>query len=102
MYVDVRDLAQAQVLAYENPKAANQRFLISNGNYNWQEVVDAAHKYFPNQTKAQKGDPGQFPKPVFSIDNSKSKAVLGLTYTPKEVTIRDTVTQLVNFEKQGK
>src|SRR5262245_29694755 len=38
LYVDVRDVAMAHVLALENPKAENQRYAISAAQYSNQEV----------------------------------------------------------------
>jgi len=102
IYADVRDLALAHRLAFETPGASNQRFLISNGNYDWQDVVDAAHKYFPDQAKAHRGTPGVHPPKKFSVDTTKSVTKLGVAYHPKEETLRDTITQLVELEKQGK
>jgi nucleoside-diphosphate-sugar epimerase len=36
--VDVRDVALAQVLAYENPKSSGQRYLITAEPFAWEEV----------------------------------------------------------------
>ena len=38
LYVDVRDIAMAHILALENPKAANQRYAIVGAQYSNQEV----------------------------------------------------------------
>eukprot|EP00026_Physarum_polycephalum_P011077 Phypoly_transcript_11273.p1 GENE.Phypoly_transcript_11273~~Phypoly_transcript_11273.p1 ORF type:complete len:331 (+),score=53.53 Phypoly_transcript_11273:121-1113(+) len=100
MYIDVRDLAQAHLLAYQKPEASNQRFLPTNGNYCWQEVVDYAHEHFPGQIKAKKGNPGHFPEVVGRADNSKSRTILGLTYRPKEQTFHDTISQFLSFEQK--
>jgi len=102
VYVDVRDLALAHLLAFENPKASGQRYLALGGNFNWQEVVDLAHKEFPNQTKARVGKPGTHPPTQFLADNTKTRTELGLTYRPKEETFRDIIAQLIQFEKEGK
>ena len=40
LYVDVRDIAMAHVLAMENPKAANQRYTCVSAQYSNQEVHD--------------------------------------------------------------
>lgn len=39
LYVDVRDIAMAHVLAMENPKAANQRYAVVGAQYSNQEVA---------------------------------------------------------------
>jgi len=100
-YVDVRDVAIAHILAFENPKASNQRYLISKGDYDWQEVADHAHKHFPNKAKAKLGNPGKYHEPNHCVDNSKSRTHLGLTYRPKEETYHDTIKQILDLEAQG-
>ena len=37
MYVDVRDIAQAHILAIQTPAAGEQRFIISSGPFKWQD-----------------------------------------------------------------
>jgi hypothetical protein len=61
-------------------------------------VVDFAHKIFPNQLKAKKGYPGDFPKPFGLPNNTKSQQILGLTYCPKEATYHDTISQFLQDE----
>jgi nucleoside-diphosphate-sugar epimerase len=38
LFVDVRDIAMAHVLAMENPKAGNQRYTVVSAQYSNQEV----------------------------------------------------------------
>jgi len=99
--VDVRDIADAHLLAYERSEP-NQRYLIASENFNWQEVLDLTHKFFPNQTKAKVGNPGVPIAPRLKFDNSKSRTKLGLNYRSKEETFKDAIAQLLEFEKQGK
>lgn len=40
LFVDVRDIALAHILALESPKAANQRYLVASSQYSNQEVLD--------------------------------------------------------------
>jgi len=101
VYVDVRDIALAHKLAYETPAASNQRYIITNKNYTWQEVVDIAHKFFPNQTKADVGQPGNYQQPNWHVDNSKSLKELQIVYTPKEDTFKDAIAQILQFQEQG-
>lgn len=118
LYIDVRDLAAAHILAFEKPEVSNQRFLTTPGNYSFQEVyslpcrfwtlsnllqiVDIAHKLFPGKIKASKGTPGVY-LPVNTVaDNTNVKKVLGLTFRPKEETFKDAIAQLLEFEAQGK
>lgn len=47
LYVDVRDIAMAHVLAMENPKAVNQRYAVVGAQYSNQEVGTCV----PNQSE---------------------------------------------------
>jgi hypothetical protein len=46
LYVDVRDIAMAHVLAMESPKAANQRYTVTGAQYSNQEAFN--HTIFAN------------------------------------------------------
>lgn len=93
MHVDVRDLAQAHVLAIENPKAANQRFLTIAQVASERELRDIMEKNFP-EIRGKLKDEVTETLPPFGIDNSKSIDVLGIKYRPLEETIVDTVKSL--------
>lgn len=91
-WVDVRDLAEAHLLAYERKDVANQRFIIAAGNYTNKEIVDtyknvADLRYVENlPTKLAPGldADGKPEEGLFTIDNSKSKRVLGIKYHTME------------------
>ncbi|KAL3952727.1 hypothetical protein ACCO45_012670 [Purpureocillium lilacinum] len=46
-FADVRDLAEAHVLALEKPAAAGKRYLIANSAYSYQQVCDIIRENFP-------------------------------------------------------
>ncbi|GLB36862.1 putative D-lactaldehyde dehydrogenase [Lyophyllum shimeji] len=102
-WIDVRDVAEAHVLALEKEAAGGERIIISAGSYVWQDWVDAANSLspspIPSHPRLPVGYPGARPdKPVASYDTSKEKRILGLKYHTKEETTRDT---LADFEKRG-
>lgn len=106
VWVDVRDIALAHVLAIESPAAANQRYLITAGNYSPQQVVDYMWKMYPQRAQEKnisKGSPGKlWPEGgVFSVDATKSQRDLGLKYRSFEESIRDTFARLVELESQS-
>jgi len=101
IFVDVRDLALAHVLAIEKEEAANKRFFVVAGYFSNREVAEIIEKDYPQYkeglpTKSTPG--GDYPNgkksDVYKIDNSRVKDVLGLTFTPLEKTIVDTVKSL--------
>ncbi|KAJ7342555.1 hypothetical protein DFH08DRAFT_874511 [Mycena albidolilacea] len=96
-WVDVRDLASAQVLALVTTSAGGERIIISAGPWVWQDWLDAA----PDSSKYQKGISGAGKDAVYKIqfNASKSARLLGMTaYRSKEETVRDT---MADWEVRG-
>ncbi|KAI0469622.1 3-beta hydroxysteroid dehydrogenase/isomerase family protein [Xylaria cf. heliscus] len=85
LFVDVRDLALAHVLALEKPEAAGQRFLVTAGNYSNAEIAQVIGEEYPEyRDRMPIGEalkPGERPATgVNGYDNRKSIEVLGLEY----------------------
>ncbi|KAG9099779.1 methylglyoxal reductase (NADPH-dependent) gre2 [Ceratobasidium sp. 370] len=107
VWVDVRDVALAHVLAMESSAAANQRYIIAAGNYSPQQVIDYIWDKYPGRAKEKeisKGSPGKlWPEGgVFSVDRVKSERDLGIKYRPFAETMRDTFARLEELEAQTK
>ncbi|RMZ71458.1 aldehyde reductase II [Pyrenophora seminiperda CCB06] len=47
LWVDVRDVAEAHVAAFEKPEAANKRFFVTAGYYSNKDICQAIKKNFP-------------------------------------------------------
>lgn len=96
IWTDVRDLAQAHVLAMEKEEAANKRFFITAGYFTNKGILEVVAKGQPDVlTKDTKTKPGDFPEEgIYGFDNSRSKEVLGLKYRPFDQAIKDTVESL--------
>jgi nucleoside-diphosphate-sugar epimerase len=98
-FADVRDVAKAHRLAYENPKSAGQRYFITSGNFGYQDVADILRKNPKIADKVPVGKPGTgVGVPVFKVDNSKARNELGLKFTDLETTISDTAEQFLVLE----
>ncbi|KAG8748738.1 methylglyoxal reductase (NADPH-dependent) gre2 [Ceratobasidium sp. 414] len=107
VWVDVRDVALAHVLAIESPVAANQRYIIAAGNYSPQQVIDYTWDKYPERVKEKeisKGSPGKlWPEGgVFGVDRAKSERDLGIEYRPFAKTMKDTFARLEELEAQSK
>ncbi|KAI1117884.1 3-beta hydroxysteroid dehydrogenase/isomerase family protein [Nemania sp. NC0429] len=93
LFVDVRDLALAHVLALEKPEAANQRFLVTAGNYSNAEIAQVISEEYPEyKDRMPVGEAlksGERPATgVNGYDNRKSIDVLGMQYrTLKESVV---------------
>ncbi|KAG8905657.1 hypothetical protein FRB99_008498, partial [Tulasnella sp. 403] len=91
----------------ERPQAANQRYLITAGNYSAQQQLDYIWKHHPERAQKYnitKGDP-EHPYPeggVYGADNSKSIRDLGLVYRDFDTMQKDTYARFEELEKEGK
>ncbi|KAH9832389.1 nad dependent epimerase [Teratosphaeria destructans] len=102
-FVDVRDVAQAHIKAYEKPEAANQRYFTTGGNFTYQEVVDIIHEHFPElKEKTPVGEAGEKGPKVFKVDTSKAQKELGIKFRGLEEVIVDTVRGLLKLEEETK
>ncbi|KAJ3772324.1 D-lactaldehyde dehydrogenase [Lentinula raphanica] len=103
-WIDIRDVALAHVLALQKEEAGGERLIILEGDFSYQNFIDAANALkpspIPSHTDLPKGNPGQKGKPIFPCDASKASKILGpeLVYRTKEETTRD---MLADFERRG-
>ncbi|KKY26739.1 putative nad dependent epimerase [Phaeomoniella chlamydospora] len=100
-FVDVRDVATAHLKAYEVPKAANERFFITAGNFSYQQICDIVRREFPDlKDKVPEGNVASgLGQDVYKVDNGKSKTILGIEYRDLETCVNDTVKSLLEVEK---
>ncbi|KAG5351252.1 hypothetical protein C0989_007228 [Termitomyces sp. Mn162] len=119
-FIDVRDVAEAHVLALENEAAGGERIIISAGPFIWQQwgkclptgphfniadraPVDVANSLslpIPSHSKLPIGYPGlaDTAKLPVEFDTRKAARILGLTYLNQEQVTRDSLT---DFVKRG-
>ncbi|KIO21177.1 hypothetical protein M407DRAFT_80654 [Tulasnella calospora MUT 4182] len=108
VWIDVRDLAEAHVLAWcDAAIAANQRYIVSQGNFSPQMFVDYIWKHYPERAAAKginKHSPGKYysDEGIYGVDTSKSVKDLGMKYTPIEDMLRDTLKRFEDLEAEGK
>jgi nucleoside-diphosphate-sugar epimerase len=93
LWIDVRDLAEAHVLAFEKPEAAGQRFFTTAGYFSNKRIADVIREAYPELADKlpSKDTPDDFPADTYGYDNSKSIKILGLTYRTLSESIKDTV-----------
>lgn len=100
VWVDVRDLAESHIAALEEPAASNQRFLLSAGDFDHQQIADILRSKLPSELGASVpvGTPGErLTGTHFTTDSSKAMKTLGVTYRSLESCILDLATQLLKF-----
>ncbi|RAH68788.1 SDR family oxidoreductase [Aspergillus aculeatinus CBS 121060] len=100
-FVDVRDVAEAHLRAYQVIEAGNERFFICKSNFTYQQFVDALRANLLDiKGRVPIGNPGagEVPSDVYTIDTSKSQRILGLKYRPLEEAIVDAARSLLKIE----
>ncbi|KZT02608.1 NAD(P)-binding protein [Laetiporus sulphureus 93-53] len=88
-WIDVRDLADAHLLALQKEEAGGERIIISEGVFKWQDFVNAARKY---GAKIPEGDTSYDIKTAthdIMYDTSKAARLLGLKYHSIEQSTKD-------------
>ncbi|OJT04624.1 NADPH-dependent methylglyoxal reductase GRE2 [Trametes pubescens] len=97
-YTDVRDVAQALLLAVTKPAASGERIIASARSFKWQDFVVAASKTSNKVQPLQASYDAT--KEVYKVvyNNTKSKEVLGVTYRSLEETTADI---LKDWETRG-
>ncbi|ODV81309.1 NAD(P)-binding protein [Suhomyces tanzawaensis NRRL Y-17324] len=100
LFIDVRDVATAHVVALEKPEASNQRIILSAGPFSQQVILNEVHESFPELKHLPKGDPASTPKTLVRVmhgdlDDSKSREILGFEFIPFDKCINDSIAQLI-------
>ncbi|XP_073028201.1 cinnamoyl-CoA reductase CAD2-like [Primulina eburnea] len=87
-FVDVRDVAEAHILGFENPSASG-RYLLVGSVLTRSEVMEILQKLYPSMDvpKIAAGDP------AYQVCNKRAQD-LGVVFTPFEVSLKDMVESL--------
>lgn len=102
-WVDVRDVALAHINAMTIPEASGKRFYLINGYHTNKEIAHVIAQMSPDLEAKLPPDfedmEEDIPPPGvrYRYDNTQSRKVLGIEYTPFDVMIRDTVDSLVKL-----
>nr|POF10571.1 tetraketide alpha-pyrone reductase 1 [Quercus suber] len=91
-WADVRDVANAHILAFESPSASGRYCLVGRVMHCY-EVVKILHELFPDLNLPEKSvDDNPF-APTYQVSKERAEN-LGLNFTPVEVSLKDTVESL--------
>ncbi|KAL4205168.1 hypothetical protein AMTRI_Chr01g135970 [Amborella trichopoda] len=91
-WVNVKDVAEAHILAYEVPSASG-RYCLVERVVHFSELVKLLHDLYPEYPVPQKCvDENPFP-PKFQVSKKKTQT-LGVNFTPLEVSLKETVESL--------
>lgn len=103
LYIDVRDLANAEVKALSSEKASNARYILSAGDFDNQQIADILRESFPDESfkaSVPVGQPGdRLTGTHYTTDCSKVRDELGLQFRPLLDSVLDLCSQLVALQK---
>jgi nucleoside-diphosphate-sugar epimerase len=104
LYVDVRDVARAHLLAAETPAAGGKRFVVCGGQLSLQRIANLLRGSLPAlEGRIPRGTPEEamVPEGSFEASSELARRVLQLDFRSAEDTIGDLATQLVEIENRG-
>ncbi|CAI0420726.1 unnamed protein product [Linum tenue] len=88
-FVDVRDVANAHIQAFEVPSASG-RCCVVGSMVHYTEALKIMHELYPNLPLSGNWENYETFQPQCKISQEKAKS-LGVNFTPLEVSLRDTV-----------
>ncbi|KAG6680453.1 hypothetical protein I3842_13G043800 [Carya illinoinensis] len=90
-WLDVRDVAIAHILAFENPSASG-RYCLVGRVIHCSESVKILRELFPDMKLPEKCEDDK-PFVIYMVSKEQAES-LGLNFTPVEETLRDTIESL--------
>lgn len=99
-FIDVRDVAKAHLLAFENENTINKRLYLTNGHFSTQMMLDIINKNIPElKGKIPSGNPGTGEQDILTLANTNNEAtrqLLNFDFVSLEDIVVDTVKQILN------
>ncbi|KAH9921282.1 D-lactaldehyde dehydrogenase [Amylocystis lapponica] len=97
-WIDVRDYADANIVALTKPEAGGERFVTSAGPGTWKDFGAAVRKVTKDLSVLD--EPGGCPETVlnFKFDTTKADTILGVKYHAMWESMRDI---LADFKSRG-
>ncbi|KAL0722809.1 hypothetical protein Bca4012_037408 [Brassica carinata] len=91
-WVNVKDVANAHIQAFENPDA-NGRYCLVERVAHYSEVVNILHDLYPDFQLPEKCADEKIYIPTYKVSKAKAES-LGVEFVPLEVSIKETVESL--------
>ncbi|KAH0894977.1 hypothetical protein HID58_057406 [Brassica napus] len=91
-WVNVKDVANAHIQAFENPEA-NGRYCLVERVAHYSEVVNILHDLYPDFQLPEKCADEKIFIPTYKVSKEKAES-LGVEFVPLEVSIKETVESL--------
>lgn len=99
-WVDVRDVALAHVRAMTAPEASGKRFYVVGGHFSNKQLARCIRESHPELRERLPSEEcaDDLPDDVYQFDNGRSREVLGLDYRSLEVSVKDTVDSILDWQ----
>ncbi|CAI5755996.1 unnamed protein product [Candida verbasci] len=89
LFVDVRDVAQAHIDAFEKDEAQGKRLIMASEDFSGQEIIDILHKNYPSvTTQLPTGHPNK-DYANLKFDNHETMEILNIPCRSLESSIKD-------------
>ncbi|KAL0389317.1 UNVERIFIED_CONTAM: Cinnamoyl-CoA reductase 1 [Sesamum calycinum] len=96
-WVNVKDVANAHILAFENP-SANGRYCVVESVVHYSDVVNILRELYPNlQLPEECADDKPF-MPTYQVSKERAKS-LGVEFTPLTESLKETVKNLLKLHQ---
>ncbi|KAL2809069.1 MFS general substrate transporter [Aspergillus granulosus] len=104
VWIDVEDLALVSLRALTTSLSDHERFLVTEGPYDTQEIADTVREYLSEyRDRVPVGSPGQRIRDThYGCDSSKAKRMLGVEFKGLRESIVPLARQLFEMESVGK
>ncbi|KAE8332385.1 major facilitator superfamily domain-containing protein [Aspergillus sergii] len=101
VWIDVEDLARTSLQALTVDLPSHQRFLVTEGSYDTQEIADIVRKALPeSQDRIAEGEPGKRIKDThYSCDSGKVQLMLDVKFKPLKDSLVTLARQLYALEQ---
>lgn len=97
-FIDVRDVARAHIIAFENDDAIGQRLILDNEIFTKELIAHLIKKNFPS-LDIPEGDIVKSEEEIanypWRVDSTKTEKILGFKYISLDKSVVDTVNQLI-------
>lgn len=99
-FIDVRDVAKAHLLAAQTEEIQGNRLLLTERRFTFQLLLNIVREKFPElRDSLAVGEPDKAYDGLddLTVDNSKTKKLLGFKFTTLEDSVYDSILQLLKY-----
>ncbi|SPN98551.1 related to multifunctional cyclin-dependent kinase PHO85 [Cephalotrichum gorgonifer] len=101
IWVDVRDVAEAHIRAFERPEAVGKRLFTTAGYFSNKEIVEALRGQLGGELEGRLPGPevkgGERPAEIYKIDNKATNEALGIEWIGLKESLLDIVKSVEKF-----